>query len=384
MLNIPLLANPILSLFLMASEASDSFFAPSAPAPATSPPVRSMERHDGYSLYIPATAAPRGAPMVVMLHGASQDREDFALGTAMNSVAERHGFIVLYPAQSHSANAHRCWNWFDPAHQTRDQGDPARLAALTLQVARERQADPRRIYVAGLSAGGAMAALLGELFPEIYAAVGVHSGLAPRAGADLSSALAAMRGVSRIAGVPSGVPTIVFHGDKDSTVSPINAMRVIEASLGADCAHDACQGTSADGRRFTRRIYYRKDSSVCGELWQLHDASHAWSGGNRKGSYADPTGPNASEEMLRFFKNQRLVARRVHPEARLAMQPRHIAREAQALSDAIQAAKAAHSANTASASSREAASSRLGAMPTEASLSPEIIGRTSRWRLMST
>lgn len=301
-----LLANPFFSWFHMASEASASFFAPASPglAAAPAPSNRMTQTLEGHSLFVPTTARLRGAPLVVMLHGAGQDADDFAAGTAMNSAAERHGFIVLYPEQSTRANAHRCWNWFDRAHQTRDEGEPARLAALTLEVAAAHRIDTRRIYVAGLSAGGAMAALLGELFPDVYAAVGVHSGLAPRAGADLSSALAAMRGAARADSVPSGMPTIVFHGDKDSTVSPVNGVQVIEAALGADCPCELRAYTRADGRRYTVRTYFHEGSGVGGEHWDLHDGVHAWSGGSRDGTFTDPMGPDASEEMLRFFKDR--------------------------------------------------------------------------------
>ncbi|MDM0052935.1 PHB depolymerase family esterase [Variovorax sp. J22R115] len=263
--------------------------------------------HDDHSLYVPATAPRHGAPLAVMLHGAGQDPGDFAAGTTMNLAAERHGFVVLYPAQPSSANAHQCWNWFEPAHQTRSAGDPARIAALTLQVAREQGVDIDRIYVAGLSAGGAMAALLGDLFPDVYAAVGVHSGLAARAGTDLSSGLAALRGAPREASVPREMPTIVFHGDRDAVVHPLNGTQVIEASLGADCAFKSCEHTGPDGRRFTRRNYLHEGSGVRGEHWTLHDAAHAWSGGSLGGSFADPLGPDASEEMLRFFETQRRI-----------------------------------------------------------------------------
>jgi len=249
--------------------------------------------------------------MVVMLHGAGQDPADFAAGTMMNEAAERHGFVVLYPGQSKQASAFRCWNWFDPAHQQRGQGEPARVAALTKHVAAETGVDCQRIYVAGLSAGGAMASLLGELYPETYAAVGVHSGLASFAGKDLASGLAAMRGTARPPSVPSEVPTIVFHGDKDTIVSPINGTQVIEAAFGIDRTFTSVEHADEKGCRITRRLYLQRGSKVvCGEHWMLHGASHAWSGGNAAGTFADPSGPSASEEMLRFFKSQRLDATR--------------------------------------------------------------------------
>lgn len=302
----------LLSWFEVASDASSIFFAPSSPggaAPALS--RQEMQRHEDHLLYVPPSASLRGAPMVVMLHGAGQDPDDFAAGSRMNAAAERRGVIVLYPAQSPQANAHRCWNWFDPAHQARGQGDPARITDLTLRIAREHRVDLDRIYVAGLSAGGAMAALLGDLYPDVYAAVGVHSGLAPRAGSDLASALAAMRGAGVAAqGGASGMPAIVFHGDKDTTVAPVNGKHVIEALLGTGCACVPREHSGADGRRSTCLSYSREGDAVCGEHWILHDGHHAWSGGSRTGSFADPLGPDASEEMLRFF------AGRLRPAAR--------------------------------------------------------------------
>ncbi|MDM0106968.1 PHB depolymerase family esterase [Variovorax sp. J22R24] len=298
--------NPFLSWFQMASDASASFFPAASPGAAATDPFLPMTATcEDHSLFVPATAPRHAAPLLVMLHGAGQNPIDFAAGTAMNAAAERHGFVVLYPAQPTSANAHQCWNWFERAHQTRDQGDPARIAALTLQVAREQRVDSHRIYVAGLSAGGAMAALLGDLFPDVYAAVGVHSGLAARAGSDITSGLAALRGAPREASVPREMPTIVFHGDRDSVVNAVNGTHVIEASLGADCPFESREHTGPDGRRFTRRNYLRPGTGVRGEHWTLHDAAHAWSGGSLAGSFADPMGPDASEEMLRFFETQR-------------------------------------------------------------------------------
>ncbi|MDM0085571.1 PHB depolymerase family esterase [Variovorax sp. J31P179] len=298
--------NPFLVFFQMASEMSCSFLAPAATSAAAIGPLMT-ETHAEYSVFAPASAGPRRAPLLVMLHGAGQDPADFAAGTAMNEAAQRHGFVVLYPAQLARHNAQRCWNWFDAAHQTRSRGDAARIAALTLKVARDFDVDTERIYVAGLSAGGALAALLGELFPDIYAAVGVHSGLAPRAGTDLSSGLAAMRGVERMPTASSGVPTIVFHGDKDTVVSPLNATQVMEASVGPACACEDDEHIAADGRRSLRRIYLR-EGVACGEHWTLPEGGHAWSGGRAAGSYADPLGPDASEEMLRFFKHRRRSA----------------------------------------------------------------------------
>ncbi|VTU19541.1 esterase, PHB depolymerase family [Variovorax sp. RA8] len=299
-------ANPYLSWFQIASDMHAAFFVrPAEGGSEVEPVAERMQRHDGYSLYVPASAPLRKAPMVVMLHGAGQEPDDFAAGTRMNLVAERRGFIVLYPAQSTQASAHRCWNWFDKGHQVRGQGEPARIADLTQRIAGDQQVDPLRIFVAGLSAGGAMAALLGELYPEVYAAVGVHSGLAARAGSDLQTALAAMRGAGTPGeGAETGMPTIVFHGDRDDTVHLVNSEHVIDASMGVGCAFVSSDECSADGRRATRRVYSRSDAVECGEHWTLHNAPHAWSGGSSAGSFAVPFGPDASDEMLRFFADR--------------------------------------------------------------------------------
>ncbi|MEJ8859383.1 PHB depolymerase family esterase [Variovorax robiniae] len=303
------------------TQAPTSLNAPSGtPPPAGAADIEaSSQAHGEHTVFIPSRPARKERPMVVMLHGAAQDPDDFAAGTTMNDAAERHGFVVLYPGQSKLASAYRCWNWFEAAHQDRGHGEPARIAALTQHVARAHGVDRERIYVAGLSAGGAMASLLGELFPEIYAAVGVHSGLAAFAGKDMSSGLAAMRGGVRPPSVPSEMPTIVFHGDRDTVVSPVNGMQVIEAAFGIDRRFSLEEHVGADGRRVTRRKYFRRSSkAVCGEHWTLHGASHAWSGGSAAGTFADPQGPDASEEMLRFFKTHRLVDTR---DTAISLQP---------------------------------------------------------------
>jgi poly(hydroxyalkanoate) depolymerase family esterase len=255
-----------------------------------------------YKLYIPPAAGDEPLPLIVMLHGCTQNPDDFAAGTAMNEAAESQGFFVLYPAQSPKANPQRCWNWFKHTHQQRGRGEPAMLAGITREVMARHSIDPRRVYVAGLSAGGAMAAILGDTYPDLFAAVGVHSGLAAGTASDLPSALQAMKGAS-----PgpreraTGVPTIVFHGDADATVHAGNALHVVAASAGDASAVDHQHHEGAGRRAFTRRVHRNADGRVVAEHWLVHGAAHAWSGGRPHGSYTDGRGPDATAEMVRFF-----------------------------------------------------------------------------------
>ena len=255
-----------------------------------------------FKLYIPPGAGERPLPLVVMLHGCTQNPDDFAAGTGMNEAALAQGFFVLYPEQSQKMNPQRCWNWFKHNHQARGRGEPALLAGMTREVIARHAIDPDRVYVAGLSAGGAMAAILGDTYPDLYAAVGVHSGLAAGSAKDLPSALAAMKG----GGTPvrtnaSGLPTIVFHGDADTIVHPGNGEQVITASAGTASSGEVERVNKPGGRATTRSKHRSSDGAVVAEHWLVHGAPHAWSGGSTKGSYTDESGPDASAEMVRFF-----------------------------------------------------------------------------------
>lgn len=266
-----------------------------------------------YWLYLPKRTedAPE-CPLVVMLHGCGQDAGDFAAGTQMHVHSGGAGVAVLYPEQAQWDNAYRCWNWYKPQHQARDGGEPALLAALALSVAREHRVDRSRMFVAGLSAGGAMADILGRGYPDIFAAVGVHSGLRAGAARDAMSALSVMRSGSPGAGGAAGrgcaVPTIVFHGDGDTTVHPGNGCAVVDAAVKAHESEtlqalfpQATAGVSVRGRRFTRTVYQDGMGRCGAELWELHGTGHAWSGGDGQGSFTDTDGVDASAEMLRFF-----------------------------------------------------------------------------------
>lgn len=260
-----------------------------------------------YKLYVPSSYNGAAAPLVVMLHGCAQDPEDFAIGTQMNAVAEEMGCLVLYPAQSQQANPSRCWNWFNAIDQQRDQGEPSIIAGITRAVMETYAVDPREVYVAGLSAGGAMAAIMGTQYPDLYAAVGVHSGLPFGSASDLPSALAAMQGAfQRGQASERPLPIIVFHGDQDTTVHPANGEEVVAQGVRHLLQEAAVEpGRVPDGHAYTRKVYPSEDGKVHAEHWLVHGAGHAWFGGNARGSYTDGKGPDASREMMRFFRTRR-------------------------------------------------------------------------------
>ncbi|PTQ12385.1 esterase [Sphingomonas oleivorans] len=261
----------------------------------------------GYKLYVPPSVRD-GMPLVVMLHGCSQSPDDFALGTGMNRLADELGFLVAYPAQTQAANASRCWNWFKSGDQQRGRGEPALIAGITRQVIADYRIDRQRVYIAGLSAGGAEAAIMGAAYPDLYAAVGIHSGLACGAARDLPTAMMAMRQGSGInaAGQPGThfVPTITFHGDQDTTVHEVNSCEIVAraaAAAGPSLRTHSEAGRSPGGRAYTRAVSVDDRGRALIEQWTIHGGGHAWSGGSRSGSFTDPSGPDASREMLRFF-----------------------------------------------------------------------------------
>lgn len=267
----------------------------------------------GYKLYVPAVYNGAPLPLIVMLHGCTQNADDFAAGTRMNELAERQGFLVVYPNQSQAANHSKCWNWFKPEDQQRDQGEPSLIAGITREVMARYRVDPARVYVAGLSAGGAMADIMLTTSPDLYAAAGVHSGLAYGSAKGLPSALAAMKGGTsaqrhRTHALPQR-PLIVFHGDADQTVHSSNGIALVapfDASA-ADITTSTVSAAQSDiaraphgPRRYTvqRRL---AGNGVEAEYWSIHGAGHAWSGGSPRGTYTDPSGPDAALEMVRFF-----------------------------------------------------------------------------------
>jgi poly(hydroxyalkanoate) depolymerase family esterase len=295
--------------------------APSAGPAATKPPAGNFvsDRFIAdfgslrYKLFIPSQYDGAAAlPLVVMLHGCGQDADDFARGTGMNALAEKHNCLVAYPEQSSDFYGTRCWNWFEEAHHHRGHGEPALIAGVATKIMSDYAVDPGKVFVAGLSSGGAMAVILGRTYSDLFTAVGCHSGLAHGAAHDRFGALQAMlHGAAVDARYSSkaadSLPTIVFHGDLDSTVHPKNGGTVLEQSIQAGAAAAGAGFVAsqeigeATGRSFTRDIHRSKSGGIVAEQWTVHGAGHAWSGGSRRGSYTDANGPDASEEMMRFF-----------------------------------------------------------------------------------
>ena len=258
-----------------------------------------------YKLYIPSGYHGQALPLVVMLHGCTQSPDDFAAGTRMNLIAEEQACLVVYPAQPSEANAAKCWNWFRPSDQRRDQGEPSLIAGITRQVMRDYPVDPQRVYIGGLSAGAAAAAVMGATYPDVYAAIGVHSGLACGAANDIPSAFTAMRQGELSASSRSGdmsavlgdgwtVPTIVFHGDQDTIVHPRNGDHFIAQKRIAKLQKKVHRGQVPGGHAYTRTIHTDASGRAIFEHWDIHGAGHAWSGGSPVGSYTDPKGPDAA------------------------------------------------------------------------------------------
>src|SRR5215204_1577355 len=267
-----------------------------------------------YKLYIPSGYTGQAVPLIVMLHGCTQNPDDFATGTRMNELAEEHTFLVAYPAQAGSANMQKCWNWFQAADQQRGRGEPSLIAGITRQVVDEYEVAEGRVYVAGMSAGGAMAAIMGSTYPDLYAAVGVHSGLAPGSAHDMSSAFTAMRQGGPVVAhndIAEGehreiLPTILFHGDGDTTVHPRNGECLLaHQARGGNASSprvSTSQGQVPGGYKYTRFTYRDAEGRDLVERWSVHGLGHACSGGSYPGSYTDPRGPDASAEMVRFFE----------------------------------------------------------------------------------
>lgn len=259
-----------------------------------------------YRLFLPPQAPDGLRGLVLMLHGCTQNPDDFAMGTGMNAIAAREGLAVAYPAQTATHNANNCWNWFEPTHQRRDTGEPAILAGLVTEVARTHDVPVDRTFAAGLSAGGAMAAILGSIYPEVFSAIGVHSGLPAGSAKDVGSAFAAMKGGGSASALTpdSTARSIIVHGARDKTVVPANGVRLFEAMTIA-FPEAALRREPPTEKGLTRLRLVMPDGRTVAEHWEVAGLGHAWSGGDRAGTFTAPRKPNASEAFVRFFLDQK-------------------------------------------------------------------------------
>ncbi len=260
-----------------------------------------------YKIYVPKSLPDQGRGLIVMLHGCTQNADDFAAGTRMNEIAEHEGLLVAYPNQTRQSNSSGCWNWFSPRDQSFGQGEPSIIAGLTSEIITRFNVDPGSAYIAGMSAGGAMAVIMGHTYPDLYSAIGVHSGLPYQSAHDVISAFAAMSGKSKSAPFALKPRVIVFHGEADATVHPSNAVAI----LASDNTNRtiATTGHSVNGRNYKRTLVEDHIKLPLSELWLVEGAGHAWSGGSVAGSYTDSKGPDASKEMIRFFLSGREQAK---------------------------------------------------------------------------
>jgi poly(hydroxyalkanoate) depolymerase family esterase len=273
-----------------------------------------------YKLFVPGSYnGSKALPLVVMLHGCTQDPDDVARGTQLNAVAEEKSVLVVYPEQPATANPKKCWNWYDPAHQKRDAGEPGLIARITRQVMSDYKVDPSRVYVAGLSAGGAMSAIVAFSYPDLYAAMGSHSGVPYAAASNVVEALAVMQGnmadgaaLGALAKTAMGsmarpIPSIVFQGESDAVVNPKNAVKLVAQLAEArgepidekSPTNKVESGETSEGYHYFRSTFGNQDKTI--EFWLVKELGHAWSGGSPEGTFTDAKGPKASVETMRFF-----------------------------------------------------------------------------------
>lgn len=299
-----------------------------------------------YKLWVPAGYDKRKpAPLVVMLHGCTQNPEDLAAISGMNAIAEKNSFLVVYPEQITEANPLRCWNWFDPKHQSRGAGEPSLLRSIVERLKGSFNVDARRIYVAGISAGAGMAVLMAAAYPDLFAGIGVVAGPEFKAATGMDSALIAMKqggpdprqqghlafqAITENLGAEfrARMPVIVFHGTADPYVNVLHADQVIaQWAQTNDYLDDGKDNDSVKelpamtvqrvvpgGYSYSQSTYSDGLGRLLMEKWIVKDLGHAWSGGPGAGPFSDPKGPNASVEMWRFFNETTVTAARAsHP-----------------------------------------------------------------------
>jgi poly(hydroxyalkanoate) depolymerase family esterase len=274
----------------------------------------------GYQLYFPTGyRQDERLPLVVMLHGCKQDAESFAASTRFNGLADRDRYLVLYPEQPRRANPYRCWNWFDPSSH-KGNGEVAIIAGMVSKVAAEQNVDSSRVYLAGLSAGGALASALASCHAEMFAACAIHSGMMFQAASSPAAALPAMRDGSQRSPNQAGedayelsgskvhsMPVLVIQGDADETVHPINAKQIVaqflamnKDALARNTPPRTTEKSDGSGYRYETRDYGAEVSPVLRHI-TVKGMGHGWSGGNANYPYNDARGPNASEMILEFF-----------------------------------------------------------------------------------
>jgi feruloyl esterase len=291
---------------------------PIAAAPA--PPVNPLD----YLLYLPEKPGKRALPLVVMLHGCQQTAEEFARGTRMNAIADREGFAVLYPRQTMSSNAYRCWNWYEELAQA-GGGEARMIVALVAQIADEHPIDRTRIYVAGLSAGASMATILAVHYPHVFAAVGVHSGVVFGAAGDALKGLGSMRigtldaperAIRSVVGDEggAGMPAVLIHGERDGVVHPVNLTQLVTqykalnpeiADVAPVVSSTALPGADGGADGVLKQEDYRAGDASVLRVYSIPDLDHAWSGGDGSAPFHSGEGPDASDLMWAFFEQHR-------------------------------------------------------------------------------
>ncbi|WP_325307270.1 PHB depolymerase family esterase [Longimicrobium sp.] len=266
-----------------------------------------------YRLFVPAGHdAARAAPLVVMLHGCTQDPDDFARGTRFNALAGEAGVLVAWPEQPAAMQVQKCWSWFDPAHQAASRGEPAVIAGITREVMAGHAIDPRRVYIVGVSAGAAMAVNVAASYPDLFAAIGSHSGIPYRAASDVPHALAVMRGGSPDPAILAyalqdalggrAMPLIAIHGGADAVVSPMNSRQLAGQWAGVlGVSSSPVQRSTEGGLGVERTRWSGADGKPAIELVIVDGLGHAWSGGSPEGTYTDARGPDASRLILDFL-----------------------------------------------------------------------------------
>ena len=271
-------------------------------------------------------------PLVVLLHGCTQDPDDIARGTRVTELADKLNLLVLLPEQPETANPKKCWTWYDAAHQRRDAGEPSLIAGMTRQTLGDWAVDSQRVYITGISAGAAMASVMAIAYADVFAAAGLHSGIPYRAAANVMEGVAAMtRGASDPVQLATtamadmgprarAIPAIIVQGLADAVVKPVNAehTRDMWLTMNALVRRDAApavrptaeQRSEAGGLGVITSCYPSRQVTTGCEVTTVfvEGLGHAWSGGSKAGTFTDERGPDATDVILKFLLTQRMPA----------------------------------------------------------------------------